>query len=180
MPIGFCQQERGTSGQGTVPPHVLGRTNHLKFRLFFVSVEPVSDMVSSDQKAIRDFQPNWLAVDEYLVSSLVIKYVYAYLNKFMALDMAHQNDVAKFFEILWFQYFRDPTMLDVRPDIPDPHDALGLSATQLSDLHDYVAHQLKMDVLNHRQLRMRKKIELTNQLDDVAFAIKSNILLRSY
>lgn len=137
-------------------------------------------MVSSDQKAIRDFQPNWLAVDEYLVSSLVIKYVYAYLNKFMALDMAHQNDVAKFFEILWFQYFRDPTMLDLRPDIPDPHDALGLSATQLSDLHDYVAHQLKMDVLNHRQLRMRKKIELTNRLDDVAFAIKSNILLRSY
>ena len=119
-------------------------------------------------------------MDEYLISSLVIKYVYAYLNKFMALDMAHQNDVAKFFEILWFQYFRDHSMLDVRPDIPDPHEALGMSATQLSDLHDYVAHQLKMDVLNHKHMRMRKKIELTNQLDDVSFAIKSNILLRTY
>ena len=90
----------------------------------------------------EDRQPDWLAIDEYLISSLVIKYVYAYLNKFMALDMAHQNDVAKFFEILWFQYFRDPTMLDVRPDIPDPHDALGLSAEQtrlLERLHlDFV------------------------------------------
>ena len=55
-----------------------------------------------------------------------------------------------------------------------------MSATQLSDLHDYVAHQLKMDVLNHKHMRMRKKIELTNQLDDVSFAIKSNILLRTY
>ena len=55
-----------------------------------------------------------------------------------------------------------------------------MSATQLSDLHDYVAHQLKMDVLNHRHLRMRKKIEITNHLDDVSFAIKSNILLRTF
>jgi len=55
-----------------------------------------------------------------------------------------------------------------------------MSATELSDLHDYVAHQLKMDILNHRQLRMRKKIEITNHLDDVSFAIKSNILLRSF
>jgi hypothetical protein len=98
----------------------------------------------------------------------------------MALEIAHQNDVAKFFEILWFEYFRNRDMHDVRPDIPDPHEALGMSATQLSDLHDYVAHQLKMDILNHRQLRMRKKIEITNHLDDVSFAIKSNILLRSF
>ena len=137
-------------------------------------------MASSDQQLLRNVQPDWLAIDEYLISSLVIKYVYAYLNTFMALEIAHQNDVAKFFEILWFEYFRNRDMHDVRPDIPDPHEALGMSATELSDLHDYVAHQLKMDILNHRQLRMRKKIEITNHLDDVSFAIKSNILLRSF
>ncbi len=137
-------------------------------------------MASSGQKAIRDFQPDWVTVDEYLISSLVIKYVYAYLTRYLSLEMAHQNDVAKFFEIIWFEFFRSPQMHAIRPDIPDPCDALGLQATDLSDLHDYIAHHIKMDVLNHPHLRMRKKIELTNHLDDVSFAIKSNILLRAY
>jgi hypothetical protein len=158
--------------------HVFIATNHV--RSLSVCVQRCIGMATADQQAIRDFKPDWLMVDEYLISSLVIKYAYAYLNTFMSLDMAHQNDVAKFFEILWFEYFRNANMHDLRPDIPDPHEALGLSATELSDLHDYIAHRIKMDVLNHKQLRMRQKIELTNHLDDVSFAIKSNILLRNY